>query len=342
MELITYGQPRNVPAAVCLDLDGTIITTANSSSFSRHANDWKYLYPTVRSILTAFGNSHRYRVILFTNQLKYSEMRKALIENVVRDLNIPIEVYIATARDNYRKPGVGLFIAANDRYPIDLQQSFYCGDALDRPHDHSGADYWFAVHTGMRFITPEALFLDLPARDELLQLPNSLHVISPQVQPDLSKLVSPAYPDRPEIVIMMGLPGSGKTTLARHLFPNYVHISPDHDGMTTEKKRIEAINTALAQGRSVVVDQTHLSGKSRAYLLPYHPRAIHLATPLPICEKLIEFRSCFGGSYVPTIALRKLNSSYEAPTELARVDILPLPPIFPDTPLYIQWLIQSQ
>lgn len=335
MEVITNGIPHRVGRAYCYDLDGTIITTVSGNVFPRNENDWKFLFPNVPNILKTQGQDSSTRIIIFTNQLRYNSMKASLIRHVIKALDIPIEVYIATARDTYRKPGIDMFTAANQYHPIDVNTSFYCGDAADRATDHSGADYWFAAHLGLRFVLPEVIF---EGRHDLIDLPNRIHQIS-SLQIDLSSIIPTG---QQEVVIMMGLPGCGKTTLARHLFPNYVHISPDYDGLTTESRRLKKINEALSQGHSVVVDQTHLSKKSRAYLLPFHPRAIYITTPIEICEKMIEFRSCFGGVHVPSIALRKLASSYEPPHELRQVDILERLPPLPEVPLYVKWLLWSR
>ena len=38
---------------------------------------------------------------------------------------------------------------------IDVEQSFYVGDAAGRPADHSDADVGFATNAGLTFYTPE-------------------------------------------------------------------------------------------------------------------------------------------------------------------------------------------
>ena len=107
---------------------------------------------------------------------------------------------------------------------------------------------------------------------------------------------SNAYPDgRPsppvEIVVMVGIAGSGKTTHAGRKFPGYVRISMDEyrkDGswpgkrreligrfhgelpvgsirLTSGNKKAECVlaDDALRTGRSVVVDDTNLTGAIR-------------------------------------------------------------------------------
>lgn len=60
-------------------------------------------------------------------------------------LGIPISVYAATSDSEYRKPRLGMwreFIDDNDLdvTGIDLENSFFVGDAAGRPGDHSTTD----------------------------------------------------------------------------------------------------------------------------------------------------------------------------------------------------------
>jgi bifunctional polynucleotide phosphatase/kinase len=51
-------------------------------------------------------------------------------------------------------------------FEIDMKESFYCGDAAGRPKtdtrpkDFSDSDIKFASNVGLKFFTPEELFLD--------------------------------------------------------------------------------------------------------------------------------------------------------------------------------------
>ena len=51
----------------------------------------------------------------------------------------------------------------NGKNKIDMQNSFYCGDAAGRKDgkhkDFSDSDYKFALNVGISFKTPENLFL---------------------------------------------------------------------------------------------------------------------------------------------------------------------------------------
>ena len=46
-----------------------------------------------------------------------------------------------------------------DKKEVCFESSFYCGDAAGRPDDHSSDDMLFARAIGLKFMTPEMLFL---------------------------------------------------------------------------------------------------------------------------------------------------------------------------------------
>jgi predicted kinase len=72
---------------------------------------------------------------------------------------------------------------------------------------------------------------------------------------------------RPECVILVGLPGAGKSTFYRDRFVSHVHISKDAYSGNKQARQDAALREALAQGRSSVVDNTHVTVEERAEVI---------------------------------------------------------------------------
>ncbi len=74
---------------------------------------------------------------------------------------------------------------------------------------------------------------------------------------------------RPECVILVGLPGAGKSTFYRERYPSHEHISKDAlpNAGNKQARQDAALRRALAAGRSVIVDNTNVSPAERAAVI---------------------------------------------------------------------------
>ncbi|KNG52297.1 DNA kinase/phosphatase Pnk1 [Stemphylium lycopersici] len=179
------------PATACkrriaaFDFDSTLITTASGKTFSRDANDWKWWDSSVPSRLKEL-HAEGFLIAIISNQggislkpapktLKSDQKRladfKAKVTAVLTQLDLPISIYAATSRDQYRKPRTGMWQELLEDYDlenaeaIDLDSSVFVGDAGGREavsggvvKDHSCSDRDFAANIGIPFHTPEEYF----------------------------------------------------------------------------------------------------------------------------------------------------------------------------------------
>lgn len=78
-------------------------------------------------------------------------------------------------------------------------------------------------------------------------------------------------PDAPlECIVLVGLPGAGKSTFVRRRYPHYEHISKDLFSPHARDKQARqdaALRTALAAGRSAIVDNTNVTPADRAAIV---------------------------------------------------------------------------
>ena len=74
----------------------------------------------------------------------------------------------------------------------------------------------------------------------------------------------------PECVILIGLPGAGKSTFFRQRFPDYTHVSKDAFPRSARDKQARqdaALRAALGAGRSAIVDNTNVTHAERAAII---------------------------------------------------------------------------
>lgn len=270
-------QPRAQIAA--FDLDGTLITTKSGRVFPTGPDDWRILYPEIPKRLKQL-QSDGYKLVVFTNQMGIARGRlraddfKAKVEAVVRRLGVPLQVMVATAPGIYRKPVLGMWDhlceKANGAVAVSVPGSLYVGDAAGRPpnwapgrkkKDFSCSDRLFALNAALPFHTPEEFFLgwapapfDLPTFD-----PRALDPEAPLHDPPDTPLLAPG----PEVVVAVGFPAAGKSTfLKTHFVPaGYAYVNRDTLG--SWQRCVAATEAALAQGRSVAVDNTNPDPEAR-------------------------------------------------------------------------------
>ena len=74
----------------------------------------------------------------------------------------------------------------------------------------------------------------------------------------------------PECVVLIGLPGAGKSTFFRQRFPGYALVSKDAFPRSARDKQARqdaALRAALGTGRSAIVDNTNITPAERAAII---------------------------------------------------------------------------
>ena len=117
------------------------------------------------------------------------------------------------------------------------------------------------------------------------------------------------------VVIMVGFPGSGKSTVAKKLEMTII----SGDELKTAPKMIKAAEQALKAnpGQSIVFDATNATKARRAEYIEFARRhnlpvrCIHVATPIEVSMERNKGRE----KPVPNIALYLYRKKFEQPTE---------------------------
>ncbi len=124
-----------------------------------------------------------------------------------------------------------------------------------------------------------------------------------------------------ELVILIGLPGAGKTSFYRARFAaTHVHVSKDlmRNRRDRQRHQLAAIDEALAAGRSVVVDNQNATVADRAALIAAGRRrgatvvGYALVTGAAECSRRNRGRS--GRARVPEVAIRVAAKRFQPPT----------------------------
>jgi len=259
------------------DIDGTLITTMSGKVFPTDINDWKILFSQVPGKLKALS-SQGFKLVFITNQAGIAkgkltvEQFQLKMSNLLARLGVSATVFCSTSDTGYyRKPRPGIWewleIRGNHGVVVDRNESFYCGDAAGRQvgwltgkkKDFSCSDRLLATNLGIKFFTPEELFLDHKPTNKFDYPfhPKSLKV-SPLLDPEDSKLV----PSRQFLALLVGIQGSGKSQVAYNLEQEGVVVA-SNDRTGGKEKTLRVAEKALAEGKSVVVDNTHVDRDAR-------------------------------------------------------------------------------
>lgn len=310
-------------AIACFDIDGTIIKTKSGKKFARDKYDWTFWSDNVKEKLHSLK---KHAIIFFTNQ-KGLQKKEDKLNNwldkcldILNELNLPVQVYVATGNNRYRKPSLGMWDLVEKEWKnIDKERSFYCGDAAGRKGDFSDSDRKFALNIGIDFFTPEEFFYTLSDKQEYKMDKLDFSVYKKNKQPNIQNFIV----DGQQLVIMVGYPGSGKSTLANKIAKKYKKfIVVNQDTCKTLSKCIKLAKQALNDNKSVIIDNTNSTRKTRMKYLNIkvnsHKTLIHMTTPIKIAQhnnKYREYITKGENKRVPDVVYYTFRKKYEPPDE---------------------------
>lgn len=331
-----FNAPQGVVCkdkVAAFDMDGTIIKTKSGRVFARDYEDWVFWDPVVPKVLTKLSETHM--VVFITNQKGISKNKPSpedfekKLKSISDKLGIHLVVIAATEDDEYRKPNVGMWGLVEEQIKLDKKSSFYIGDAAGREGDFSCSDRKFALNVGVEFYTPEVYFLKKEPKEYELGFDPRLWVDTDQSQSDTMY-------QKPGVTLLVGMPGSGKSSFYRRNFKPYGYVYINQDTLKTKKKCETEYVKALNSGKDIVVDNTNPSVLSRKFYITqaklanvvvrclYFDVTKECAQHLNVCRDRLGERK-----KVPTIVYRMYNKKFEYPMvdegfeEVDTVDFIP-------------------
>lgn len=253
-----------------------------------------------------------------------------LIDEIQESLSVPFMALVSTKDDIYHKPRIGLWkllakYLGKGCVP-DRKRCFYIGDLAGiagqkgTKGQTNDADLKFALNLGIDYQTPHEFFLNESIatrksfsfdprtfrRDMADPLPNGL-------QPSKYSLGKVN-----EVVILVGPPCAGKSTLVKTCFSGHVRVAQAE--LKSREKCVTACTEALKEGKSVVIDNQNRDKETRAAYVwiakqfdNVPVRVVYLDVPKQLCSHLNRYRTIKGGDLLPPIAINMYYSKEEVP-----------------------------
>lgn len=317
--IVTYDFNLDDRPTAAFDLDYTIIKTKSTKKFPVDKDDWLYLYDHTDSFLRTLSKTHN--IVIFSNQagLKKTIKKEAFMEkivNIIKDLSIPIKIYVSIENGFFRKPLTGLWglykMLKNNTNDSNTDD-FYCGDAAGRKGDFSDTDFMFSQNIGVKFHTPEQLFLN---KKEVIEykMPNYLADY-------IGKLEDIVLPKIDKLLIMMcGYQGSGKSTISQ----SFDMPLASNDIQGTKGKCKKFVVKQLKEDKNIIVDNTNHTKENREEYIQlakeydYHSVIIYIDNDINFCYYMNQLRcelSKGKSKLIPKIAYYTLRKKFEIPDE---------------------------
>ncbi|KAI0086680.1 PNK3P-domain-containing protein [Irpex rosettiformis] len=270
-------EPKATNRIAAFDLDGCLVESSfvkgrNVKCDKDKAPSFTWWRPGVpKKLKQIYGEG--YSIIIVTNQNlrgknATSNWKKKIPAIAASIPNVPFHIYAAIEKDGYRKPMPGMWYEIQRLFEeqgvsIDLDRSFFVGDAAGRKGDHSSSDRKWALNVGIPFSTPEEYFLGLKSAE--YTLPGFDVTSLAQNVPPIMPTSTPLIPEPPttEVVLFVGYPAMGKSTFYTRNFQSAGYVHVNQDALRTKEKCVKAVEEALEDGKSCVVDNTNRDKATR-------------------------------------------------------------------------------
>ena len=324
------------------DLDDTLITFGKSGK-SKSPNKtketpYKFTFDLnkVKSKLDEYQKND-YILAVFSNQngitqghIKESEFKEKIDKIFTQELKYPIITFFVKEKDYYRKPSIGMLDLFQKKFnndiALDKSECIFVGDAAGRKksntykrNDFSNSDYKFALNCGFKFFTPEEFFLN--EKSDYPKIINTLHEYDKNNNDHIKYDISPNHK---EAIILIGSPGSGKSTFTENNLTPKGYIRINQDTLKTRQKVIKCIEENVEKGNKIVIDSTNPEKNGRGDYIKickkhgYLIRAFNFLVTKELAMHLNNLRTINKNrkhlsGYVNAIPIHTFFKNYEEP-----------------------------
>jgi bifunctional polynucleotide phosphatase/kinase len=273
------------------DVDWTLIKPKEGRKFPQNVDDWQWLRPSVPETVRKFFVDG-FDIIFLTDQSK--PWKVTMIENVIRILDVDVTCLIAMNKA-FHKPNSAFFLETFANGTFDSGSSFFVGDAAGREGDWSRNDIDVAARIGVKFFTPEEVF--------------PLFTKEPALRGGVEQ----------EVLIMLGYPASGKSTVAREMQAKYGYVHIDGDVFKTGPKMVKEAEKYVGTPNSVIFDATNGTKERRKLYIDFAKkhnlkvRCLWKTTPIDVSMEQNRERQKQGGPKVPDVVFYTFRKRFEEP-----------------------------
>ena len=266
------------------DLDDTITTFGNKKSGKTKSPDkgkeeaiiFAFDINKIKSKLDEYQKNN-FIFAIFSNQngialghIKESEFKKKIDKLFSEELKYPFVIICAENKDYYRKPSPGMLDIFkkyfNENLELDLNECIYVGDAAGRKksktykrNDFSDSDLKFSINCQFKFFTPEEFFLN--EKSDYPKIINKLHDYDKNTNDHIKYDMSPNFK---EVIILIGSPGSGKSTFTENFLVPKGYVRINQDNLKTKEKVLKCLLHNINEGKKIVVDCTNPQKNTRS------------------------------------------------------------------------------
>ncbi|NBO36483.1 HAD-IIIA family hydrolase [bacterium] len=290
-KIIKIGDFRLRKKMAIFDFDWTLVRPKTNGTFSKNVDDWMWLTDSVPMVLKKLY-SKGFCIVVISNQSRTTEMKITQITNVMSSLGDIPSLIAVGYEESDKKPNTTMFDIIKEDKQVDMVNSFYVGDALGRPEDWSDSDKKFAENIGLaKIYSPDDMFEI--KRDFKMNIPEA---------------------DTQEVIVMVGYPGSGKSTIASQFSEKYKVL--EGDILKTSANMIKEAKKYIKEGYSVIFDATNPTIKKRKEYIDVakkyglHTRCILMQTDM--IESM--FRNNRRNKVIPKVTYFVYRKKYEEPT----------------------------
>ena len=274
--------------------------------------------------------------------------------NILKSKGIETITLFSIERDNNRKPRIGMWkhvlklldhsslYLDNPDIEIINRDYFYVGDAAGRNGDFAPTDLFFARNCRIKFMTPEEFGVTYKLKSDIYPIHKwyKKHITT-GVTPNITKrqLIDNFNHNKHQqyLILMVGFPGSTKSTVAKELAAKYNYIVLSMDDVKSPSAFNRKLSYTLGQGSSIIIDNCNAKdairikyiNKAKLINPNISTKIIWICTSKAMSYHLNNVRSTMvNTSIIPMVAYHRHAKSFVTPTsrevdELIKVDFDP-------------------